>query len=598
MTVNRIEKVKPSAYQESYDGRTPAQVFNEIIDAVNISGGDQTPSITPVYEVASIVQRDAIPNPRVGSLAFIADADGNGNRGISAYKGTYWTLPVVEGGAPGGSDTRLQSLGLNGTTLAASLSNGQVINVDLTGLPDEVNDADASPTNENQVFQLNNQTGEWSLSNAGGSGSLSNGIILSGNTLSIFGQTIDLSTYLDDTDDQTIGIVGTSLFIQNGNLVDLSRFINGVYEVNDLLERDSIQSPTAGSLAMIADADGLGNSGISAYNGVGWTAPIVGSGGPGGLDVRLQALSLTGTDLEANLSNGQTVNVDLSTLPVADRDNDPGNEIQLFNFDPTNGNWVLSTGGGTGTISAGVSYAGTNLTLFGQDIDLSTYLDDTDDQTINITGTNLSIQDGNTIDLSGLINNIYENVANLTALNNIVNPTAGSLAFIEDADGASNPGISGYNGSNWSVPLIVGASNGSDKQRYVAGSNVVVRASGPGVVATKSPGSITITVPSTVTLKSFRASGIASDLASGELRIIIIGGKGSGQDFNTSNFDLFHPTILIQNQTVILPSDPFLQRPDDAGDSINIFDEQFSANGQVACRISGLSGSWGIKGTL
>ncbi|MEO0341237.1 MAG: hypothetical protein AAF242_18750, partial [Bacteroidota bacterium] len=304
--------------------------------------------------------------------------------------------------------------------------------------------------------------------------------------------------------------------------------------------------------------------------------------------------------LRATLSNGQTIDVDLSTLPdeVSDRDDDPGNEIQLFNFDPTNGNWVLSTGGGTGTISNGVSFSGNTLTLFGQIIDLSTYLDDTDDQTINLSGTNLSIQDGNTIDLSGLVNNIYENIADLVARNNIVNPTAGSLAFIEDADGAGNPGICGYNGSNWSVPLIVGAGSGASDQRYMAGANVVVRANGPGVVATKSPGSITITIPNTVTLKSFRASGIASDLASGELRIVIIGGQGSGQDYNTSNFDLFHPTILIQNQTVILPSDPFLQRPDDAGDSINIFDEQFSTNGQVACRISGLSGSWGIKGTL
>ncbi|MEO0341757.1 MAG: hypothetical protein AAF242_21455, partial [Bacteroidota bacterium] len=395
---------------------------------------------------------------------------------------------------------------------------------------------------------------------------------------------------LDDTDDQTIGVVGTSLFIENGNLIDLSRFVNGIFEVNDLAGRDAIQSPTVGSIAFIANADGLGNAGISAFNGVNWTLPMVGSGGPGGADISLQTLGLNGTNLRATLNNGQTIDVDLSTLPdeVSDRDDDPGNEIQLFNFDPTNGNWVLSTGGGTGTISSGISFSGNTLTLFGQIIDLSTYLDDTDDQTINLSGTNLSIRDGNTIDLSGLVNNIYENVADLVVRNNIVNPTAGSLAFIDDADGAGNSGISGYNGSNWSVPLIVGTSNGISDQRYAAGANVVVRANGPGVVATKSPGSITITIPNTVTLKSFRASGIASDLASGELRIVIIGGQGSGQDYNTSNFDLFHPTILIQNQTVILPSDPFLQRPDDAGDSINIFDEQFSTNGQVACRISGL----------
>ncbi|MEO0339207.1 MAG: hypothetical protein AAF242_08325, partial [Bacteroidota bacterium] len=138
----------------------------------------------------------------------------------------------------------------------------------------------------------------------------------------------------------------------------------------------------------------------------------------------------------------------------------------------------------------------------------------------------------------------------------------------------------------------------SSDQRYDAGNGVYVTATGAGVTATKATGQVIITVPSTVTLHSFRVVGTASDLNSGELQIVISGGKGSGTDFNTSDTDLYHPAITIQNRSVVLPSDPYLQRPDDAGDSISIFDERFSTNGQVSVKITGLSGDFGIKGSL
>ena len=135
-------------------------------------------------------------------------------------------------------------------------------------------------------------------------------------------------------------------------------------------------------------------------------------------------------------------------------------------------------------------------------------------------------------------------------------------------------------------------------KRYSAGSGVYVTASGQGVTASKSAGLVTIVVPSTVNLQSFRIVGGASDLNSGELRIVIQGGAGSGTDFNTSDADLYHPSIFVQNRTVILATDPYLQRPDDAGDSITLFDERFANAGEVAVKITGLSGDFGIKGQL
>ena len=138
----------------------------------------------------------------------------------------------------------------------------------------------------------------------------------------------------------------------------------------------------------------------------------------------------------------------------------------------------------------------------------------------------------------------------------------------------------------------------SSDQRYDAGNGVYVTATGAGVTTTKVTGQITITVPSDVTLHSFRVVGSAGDLNSGELQIIIAGGKGAGVDFNTTDADLYHPDITVQNRTAILPTDPYLQRPDDAGDSITIFDERFSASGQVSVKITGISGDFGIKGSM
>ena len=133
-------------------------------------------------------------------------------------------------------------------------------------------------------------------------------------------------------------------------------------------------------------------------------------------------------------------------------------------------------------------------------------------------------------------------------------------------------------------------------RRYNAGNGCWVYATAPGLSYVKSAGQGTITVPTGVELYSFRIVGAASDLNSGEVRITIV--YDTGVAFNKTNDGLWHPDITIQNRTVVLPSDPYLQRPDDAGDSINIFDEQITTPGQVTTKITGLSGDWGVKGTM
>ena len=114
------------------------------------------------------------------------------------------------------------------------------------------------------------------------------------------------------------------------------------------------------------------------------------------LDGVLNNFLLNGTILTATTTTGGLFSVDLATLP---KDDD-----QLFQFDPTNGQWTVTQGSNndqSGDLSQGVTMnTGTNiLTIFGVPIDLSIYLDDTDEQTLSLVGSDLSISNGNTVTL-------------------------------------------------------------------------------------------------------------------------------------------------------------------------------------------------------
>ena len=118
-------------------------------------------------------------------------------------------------------------------------------------------------------------------------------------------------------------------------------------------------------------------------------------GGGGASDGVLNNFLLNGTILTATTTGG-LFSVDLATLP---KDDD-----QLFQFDPTNGQWTVTQGSNndqSGDLSQGVTMnTGTNiLTIFGVPIDLSIYLDDTDEQTLTLVGSQLSISNGNTVTL-------------------------------------------------------------------------------------------------------------------------------------------------------------------------------------------------------
>lgn len=225
------------AYLPRIEGRLLEDWLNDIIVRLNAVQPGQ------VYEVANLAARDALSQPAAGSVALISDA--GGQPGISFYTGTAWTTAIGGGGGIIG-DTKLQSLDLLGQTLTANLSDGTSIPVDLSGLPDLVNDADADPTGELQNLSL----------------------------------------------------LDTDLSISQGNTIDVSSLINGVYEPANLAARDGLITPNKSSVAIIANADGNGAPGISWWNGIRWTTPFL----AGGSAALWQNVTLTSGNLSVRLA--------------------------------------------------------------------------------------------------------------------------------------------------------------------------------------------------------------------------------------------------------------------------------------------------------
>mgnify|MGYP002725570835 CR=1 FL=1 len=160
----------------------------------------------------------------------------------------------------------------------------------------------------------------------------------------------------------------------------------------------------------------------------------------------LQSLSRTGTDV--SLTNGG------GTVSVADNDNDPTNEIQTLSLDnmtPTlsisNSNSVdlTSVQDGIGTDDQnleGASLTGTSLQIDIENGDSTTVdlesLVGTDDQTLSFDGTDLSIEDGNSVDLSGIgKDNLGDHTAtqNLSLMSFWLSGDGGDEGISIDSDG-------------------------------------------------------------------------------------------------------------------------------------------------------------------
>src|SRR5690606_7975805 len=181
-------------------------------------------------------------------------------------------------------------------------------------------------------------------------------VSLSGNVLTLSNgtgadTTVDLSGYLDNTDNQELSIVEDQLSIDGGNTVTLPTADGTETKVgagtNVTVSGDgSVLDPYVVGVASLNDADSDPTN-------------------------EIQDLDLTGNILKIT-NNGSATEIDLSGYTNID-----DQRVSL------SGN-VLTLGNGTGADTT---------------VDLSGYLDNTDNQELSIVGDQLSIDGGNTVTL-------------------------------------------------------------------------------------------------------------------------------------------------------------------------------------------------------
>jgi hypothetical protein len=159
---------------------------------------------------------------------------------------------TITGTAPSQTLNLVLPSGGGGSDTAQNLSNGgkvgynQTINISGgTGVVFDIRDADADSLNERQVFTLDS-IGAWNLTKSGGSGNIKDGV-----------------SYLDD-----------SLKLW-GYVANLRPHINRAYQVADTVARNAITSPRRGSVAIIANADGSNTQGLSFFDSLTWSIPVL-----------------------------------------------------------------------------------------------------------------------------------------------------------------------------------------------------------------------------------------------------------------------------------------------------------------------------------
>ncbi|HXH17853.1 MAG TPA: hypothetical protein VNJ07_02130 [Chitinophagales bacterium] len=350
----------------------------------------------------------------------------------------------------------LQTLSQTGTIVTLSHGGGSV----------NVADGDDDSVNELQTISQSGNT--ISLSNGGGSVIIPDDdpeneiqdLVFNNNYLYITNNpnatVIDMNHFMDNTDNQQIAFDSQTgiLSLQQGGVVNLSTLEDDAdADVTNELQTisrvgDEIVLSHNGGTVNIDDNDSDPANEIQTLSQVGSVVTLSNGGGTITIDdddsnpfnelqdlmligdslaitnnpfatvidlnsIDNQTLNFSGATNELTITNGNTV--DLSSLED-DADADPLNEIQdLFisgdNLVITNNPFATVidlSGYMDNTDAQSLSLSGTDLSISGGNtVDMSSFMDDTDtdDQTLSVSGTDLSISEGNTVDLSSFLDN-------------------------------------------------------------------------------------------------------------------------------------------------------------------------------------------------
>ena len=265
----------------------------------------------------------------------------------------------------------IQDLSLTDNILSITL-NGSASQIDLSTYLDNT---------DNQTLTLSGASLSISGGNTVDFSDLQDGIgtddqalSLTDNLLSLEdGGSVDLSGYLDNTDAQTLSLSTEMLSISGGNAVDLSVLKDGIGTDDQSLSlTDNLLSlENGGSVDLSAYLDNTDAQSLS---------DVLSNGNDAGSS---QITNLGDPSANQDAATKAYVDTQLSSLNINDSDSDPANELQDLVL---TGNTLTITGLTSPTAIDLSPFAGTN----------------TDNQTLSFTSTTLSIVGGNSVDLASL----------------------------------------------------------------------------------------------------------------------------------------------------------------------------------------------------
>ncbi len=314
-----------------------------------------------------------------------------------------------------GANTDDQTLGLSGDDLSIEDGNS----VDLSGYLDNTDDQTAAEVSYDNTTSgltasdvkaaIDELENEIDGVNTDDQTATEVAVTASGNLASTDVQSalVELQTELDaQTDDQTLGLSGDDLSIENGNSVDLSGYL------------DNTDDQTAGEVDVTASGNLVSTDVQSAL-------------------VELQTELDTQTDDQTAAEVGVTASGNLASTDVQSALVELQTELDTQTDDQTlglSGDDLSIEGGNSVDLSgyldntddqtaAEVSYDNTTSGLTASDVkaaidELENEIDgvNTDNQTLGLSGDDLSIEDGNSVDLSAYLDNTDDQTATEVAV--------------------------------------------------------------------------------------------------------------------------------------------------------------------------------------
>ncbi len=419
-------------------------------------------SISLAGTVATVfIEGGASASIDLASLVDDADADPTNELQDLSFNGAGDSLLISNGlgVALSGIDNQdITSIVLNGdSSLTVNIEDGASATVDLTSLFDNTDDQDITSVvlNADSTLTVNIEDGASATVDISSAfdntddQNITSVVLNADSTITVniengASATVDISSAFDNTDDQNITSVvlnadsTITVNIENGTsaTVDISSAFDNTDDQNItsvVLNADStltvnIENGSSATVDLTSAFDNTDDQNIDSVVLNGTVATVYIEGGSAA-SVDLASLiddadadptnelntsvALNGTDLEVTDAGG-TITTDLSSL-VDDADADPTNELQDLSINAANDSILISNGQGISlgsidtddqNLDSAVLNNDSTLSIFIQDgastsVDLSSVFDNTDAQTLslNATGTELSISNGNTVTL-------------------------------------------------------------------------------------------------------------------------------------------------------------------------------------------------------